>query len=446
MEYYDEIQTLLNAINDPAKPHTEEINELSTYFNRESGKEIYLMFSEWLSFHQRIEYIIFMRLLPFIHTLFDRLKKSSPLISQDYVDLLYSIINSNIYNPEQMHNIEAFLTDPKNDLKDVIAYNIFISLYATTLTKEIADRIFPYFMKLEDNDKIETVVTESIAKKFFTLTIPYQLSFARCAIIYPEKFKYLSLERVSKILIESDSSALQNDGIKILSSVSSPSDPRELFVSIVKTGPFLSTAEAAQSAWNQALALLSNMKDEDRFFSYQAALESPEKSGGQISGGCGLCEASLSAIAHQLEREVSGAKNGGIFRSPMVSTNLLPLILDPSILSSPTGKVEATLTILNFLNLLLMIDRKKHCFRLFESSDMMNNIQKRIDQVKEALKSARKENEKPKEKILEGMKKVNFGQDMSMIDVDAVIKATNISISRVQFAINEIQDVIDGKQ
>ena len=45
MEYYDEIQTLLNAINDPKKPHTDEINDLTTYFNREGGKEIYLMFS-----------------------------------------------------------------------------------------------------------------------------------------------------------------------------------------------------------------------------------------------------------------------------------------------------------------------------------------------------------------------------------------------------------------
>lgn len=409
------------------------------------------MFSEWLSFHQRIEYIIFMRLIPLIHTLFDRLKKSSPLISQDYVDLLYNIINCNIYNPDQMHNIEAFFTDPKNDLKDVVAYNIFISLYVSVFTKELADRIFPFFLKIDDNEEqnknAEQIITQAIAKKFFTLTIPYQLSFARCAVIYPEKFKNLSLERMSKLLLQSNSPALQNDGIKILSSVSSPSDPRELFVSIVRTGPFLSTAEAAQNAWHQALALISNMRDEDRFFSYQAALEIPDKSNGaQFSGGCGLCDASLSAITHQLEREVSNAKNGGIFRSPMISTNLLPLILDPSILSAPTGKVETTLTILNFLNLLLMLDRKKHCFRLFESSDMMSNIQTRIDQVKAALKFAKKENEKPKEKILEGMKKVNFGQDMSTINVDDIIKSTNISINRIQFTINEIQDVIDGKQ
>lgn len=451
MEYYDEIQELLNAINDDKNPHTKEIEELTGYFNRESGKEIYLMFSEWLSFRQSIEYEIFMRLLPLIHILFDHLKKASPLISQDFIELLYNIINFSYYNPDQMHNIELFLTDPKNDLPEVVAYNIFVSLYITNFTKELADRILPYFMK-NDNDKdqngtIETVVTEPIAKKFFSLPVTYKLSFARCAVIYPEKFKCLSLEQLSKLLLNSYTSPLQNDGVKLLSSAGSLSNPREIFVTVVRIGPFLSTAEAAQNAWRKAISLISNLSDEERFFSYQAALENPEKSSNDqfASSSCGLCDASLSAITHQLEREISAAKNGGIFRSPMVSTNLLPLVLDPSVLASPAGKTEVLLTILNFVYLLLLIDKKKHCFRLFESSDMINNLQKRINQVKSALKTAKKENEKPKEKILQNLKKMNLGQDMSMSNVDEIIQTTNIAINRVQFTINEIQNLIDGK-
>ena len=123
----------------------------------------------------------------------------------------------------------------------------------------------------------------------------------------------------------------------------------------------------------------------------------------------------------------------------------MTLVLDPSVLASPAGKTEVLLTILNFVYLLLLIDKKKHCFRLFESSDMINNLQKRINQVKSALKTAKKENEKPKEKILQNLKKMNLGQDMSMSNVDEIIQTTNIAINRVQFTINEIQNLIDGK-
>lgn len=437
MEYYDEIHALLNEINSATDTPTQEINKLTEYFQNESGKEMYLMFSEWLSMNQRLAYDSFKRFLPLICLLFNRLKKSSPLISQDYVDLLYHLITGSHFNPEQMIEIESYLNDPNNDQPEIIPFNIFHSLYIRELPKQIVDRILPFFLKAENNLMTdELVVTEQIAKDFFALPYSYQLSFARCSLIYPSKFKRLSAERLTMLLISRGNSFIQSDGIKLISSISSPSDARSIFVSVLHIAPFLPSSEDSRNAWQQAQALLSKMSEQDRFNSYQAAFENQNSSDS-------LSDPSFAALIHQIERDISSAKNGGIFRSPMVTTNLLPCALDQGIMSSPIGKTEVLLSILNFLYFILTLDSRTHCFRILDSPQMIDQITKRINQVSSAIQTAKKDNTKPKEKLLSDLKKINFGENMGMEDVDKMRSVTELAITRIAFSLNQIRNLID---
>ena len=422
MEYYDEIRELLDKIIDLENPHDEENEKLINLFKNESGKEIYLIFSEWISGKGVIDFDSFYRVIPLIIILLERLKNSSPLISQELIDTIYAI--TSFYSNEQKHLIEEFICS--NKLENVPAFDILMSLFITTFTKELADKILPVFY---GEEPIESDITQTIAKNFSSFPASYKAAFARCALIYPQKFKLLSLQRMAETLIGGNNPNLQSDGIKILSFVNSPSSPRDLFVTLVKTGPYLSTAESAQNAWKQALSILEKLNDNDRFYSYQAALESND-----------LPEASHSAICHQLQREIYKA-NGGIFRSPMIQT-ILPLILEPSILTSPVGKVESTSTILNFLLFLLMSDHKYHCFRIFGTKDIIDNIEKCVRKVQTMIDRSKKDNERPDDVILKESKKVNLTENLTINDIAKIKESTSLSISRIEFILDEINTIL----
>ncbi|OHS96145.1 hypothetical protein TRFO_37678 [Tritrichomonas foetus] len=422
MEYYDDIMEWLNEVADMKQPHESEMKKLTEVLQNESGKETYLMISEWLATKQVLEFNLFMRMIPLFRILFEKLKNASPLISQEYVDLLYHCTVS--FTAEERNEVYNYLIT--NDLDEVPSYKIFISLFSSHVTNKLVDSILPTF--LGDSKTVDSTV----AKHFFELPPAYQISFARCATIYPDIFISLSIERITKYLFESRNPDHQRDGIELVKNISSPSSPRDLFVNILRIGPHLTKIEDAQNSWKIAKNLISNFSENDRFYSYQATLESKD-----------LPEVAHSAICQQLEREISHSKSG-IFRSPMI-VNILPFILDISILSNLIVNLETVLTILNFLQFLLLLDRRIHCFRIFGTKEVMDNIEKCIKSVKSSLTKAIENNEKPKEEKIKGMKIMNVNSQEIDCDFDKITQSNKLSFARIQFVLNEIVDILEGK-
>ncbi|KAH0787198.1 hypothetical protein GPJ56_008912 [Histomonas meleagridis] len=305
-------------------------------------------------------------------------------------------------------------------------YYIYLSLFVPEFPQKNAEIVLNLFLNGS------TEVTKEVAVTFSKYPHSYQLSFSRCALYFPDKFTLLSLERLSLLLMKSGRPHLQNDGIKLSSFITNPTSPRDLFTSIVTSGPYLSTIEAARSSWSTALKILNSMNEENKFHTLRLVLESPETP-----------EATLCVIIQELKRIIHSSKSG-LFRSPMVGNTLLPLIMNPNVTRNPVGKTELLVTSLNFLQYLLIVDKRIHCFALFGNQNQMKNIQKAVDEVKVALKKSKSDNEKPKEKILENMKKVNFGKELTRNDIDKVVESTNLSIARVQFNVELIEEVLNA--
>jgi hypothetical protein len=423
MEYYERVNDLLGVIANPKQPHDQELTELIQLFSTESARELYLILAEWIALRRRFTASLFLTLCPIFHLQIVRLRGSSPLIVRDLIETLYQKLS--LYKPEEIAQIHSFFLS-KEDESVNPAFHLFQALISPELSQSKSEIVLTIFF----GDSPE--VTDDLYHTFWGSPISSQLAFARCAIWSAKRMKRLGLERLSLLLLNSAMPALQRDGVLIAIRIENPSAPKDLFRAIVSRGPFMPTMESARGAWQSACAILDSLNEEDRFHLIREQLESGE-----------LPEAARSALTHRAMQEITRQQQG-IFRSPFAA-NFVPLALESSFVSSPVGKTEAVLTALNFIQFMLLLDRREHCFRLFGNPEIMDKLEDTLEKMGEALKKAGKENEKPKEEILREMKKVHMGKEFAEVDVDVVIQQTELSICRIKFALDSVRSVIDGK-
>jgi len=408
MDYYDEIHDLMNRIK--TFDDEKEILELEKYAMNESSKEIFLIINEWVSIQEKVEFSIFEVLIGFFSIVLNGLKKSNPLITYDCVSVLYRIAKD--FEEKERTSLFNRICNrfPTEESQGLICLKILL-----------ADVIDP---ELESRFEIPQ---DSYSK----LNEAYKLALARCACVNPNKYISIGHERLFHILMESKRNTIRLSGISFAKKIQ-PSCPRDLFKSIVRVGPFLDTLESAQESWNIARGILSGMNDEEKYHCLRLALEDPE-----------ICESARAVITHEIIREMF-KKGSGPFQSPLLP-QLTLLIVPPSYISSPVSKIESVITALNFIRDLLILDRKYHCYRVFGNPSSMQIIHDIIEKMKLSVTKAKKDNNKPKETILKGLKKSNLGEKMTLEDVDQIMKENDKSIVRISYAIGMIEEVIQGQ-
>jgi wobble nucleotide-excising tRNase len=69
-----------------------------------------------------------------------------------------------------------------------------------------------------------------------------------------------------------------------------------------------------------------------------------------------------------------------------------------------------------------------------------------LESLRNSVKQAKRDNQKPREKILKELKKVNYGEQMTLEDIDTVVQGIAAAIARLDFAMLQIQNVLDGKE
>ena len=409
MEYYDEVMELLDLVKNHKEDET-QYKQLENYFLNESGKEMYLMMAEFLTSQTTFSFENFMHLLPIIAILFATLSSANEFITNEYLEYLFHI--SSIFNEEQNQKIYDFLikTDTMKEDKVTQPFSLFLMLTCSDVDEKIAKMI----KKPGDN--------------FGKLPKEIQIAVSRAAIYNTEEMRSYGLERLAELLLKETRTKYQESGVLLVQKITSLSSPIKFFGLIVSCAPFFSTRQISQSAWQFALTILRKMNEEDRFHAIRVTLSDSN-----------IPETGISALISELQREITKNKSG-IFRSPHV-TMLLNLIILPNVISSPAAQIEAFLTIVNFLQFYISIDKKYRCFQCLGTQNQ-KIIMDAIEAAKKGIAKAKKQSKRPKDEILKDMKKSNFGENMTIEDVEKSIKCTETAIKRAEFGLSSLEEVM----
>ena len=421
MEYYDEVNQLLNDIANKKKEHGPAKERLLQIFTEESARELFLVLSEWLSLHPNITFQTFLEICPSISAMLDRLRTASSLIVQDLVEMLYSRLCALQWD-QVVQIYEVFQQGKQED--SPAYYSMFLALISPEFTKENADAFVPEFL----GGAAE--ISKEMHAKFFALPVPYQLAYARATVFYLDIMRGLSLERLALLLMDSPISVLEKAGVELAVMVTNPTSPKDLFHAIITKGPFMPTIEAAQSAWKAAERMLDSYSEELRYHTIRGNLEDPD-----------LPESSRSALTHRLMTEISRSKSG-IFRSPLAG-QLVTLVFAGDYLVSPVGKVESVLVALNFIRFMLLIDRKTYCFQIMGNQQARKMLDDIVEKLDKALKRASADNNRSDEEILKDLKKMNMGRDLELKDVPSLKMGTSNAVARINFVLKEIRDLLN---
>ena len=408
MEYYERILELLALVKD-RKETEAEYGEIKKLFLEESGKEISLIMSEFLVSY-KFSFDGFMHLLPLFSILFSRLATANKYITNEYIEYLFGI--SSNFSEKENEEIYKFL------------------IHTDTMGEGTVPQPFLMYLLLVCSD-----VDEKIAKdvrrpedSFGSLPHVVQIALARSAVFNTDEMKVYGLERLAELLLMEKRAKYQESGVLLAQKITSPSSPIKLFKMIATAAPFLSTMEVAQQAWKLALGFLHKMNDEDRFHAIRLTLEDSS-----------LAETARSALTAELQREISKNK-AGIFRSPHVTT-ILGLIVIPNIISAPVANIECFMTVFNFLQFFISIDKKYRCFQCM-GTPQQKFIMDSIEIAKKGILQSKNNTQKPKEDILKTMKKSNFGENMTLEDVKKSVESSKLSIKRAEFALKSLEDVL----
>ena len=87
MEYHERIIELLEVVTKEGK-HNDEYSELEKYVKEESGKEIYIIFAEFLSSNVGLKFDEFMEILPLLSVLFIKLTRANKFVTNEYIEHL----------------------------------------------------------------------------------------------------------------------------------------------------------------------------------------------------------------------------------------------------------------------------------------------------------------------------------------------------------------------
>jgi hypothetical protein len=423
MEYYDRVKELLDIVGNRKKPHDDALSELTSLFTTESARELYLIVSEWNALRPAVSASLFLELSPIFFLLLDRLRNSSPLISRDLIEALYRRLAH--YSPEDLARIQAFF-QPRAGPESSAAFRLFVSLLLPDLSAASADQLLHDFL----GD--DMALTDTLYHSFWSLPVSSRLALRRCALHFASALRSLGLERIALLLLDSGLPWLERDGVTIGCSVSDPTSPNDLFRAIVSRGPFMPTLEAARAAWAAASRLLDAMNEGERYHIIRAQLERSD-----------LAEATRSALTHRVMAEMRRPEPG-IFRSPLAA-HFLPLAFDQALFTSPTGKVEAAVTALSFVHFVLLVDRSAHCFQVLGNAEVMARIDQLVTDIRRAVVKAARDNRRRPEQILAELRKVNIGKQFAEEDAEVIVAQTEMAITRINFAIGQIQDILDGK-
>ena len=403
MDYYNEIINNLNKLKDENSEN--HLIELKNYFLNESGKEIYLILAEWLSQQQNLSFYIYNKLNPLIYNLFNKLKSSSLLISKDLLSITFNI----------------FLKF--NDSEYQILFN---SIYNENLELNLSIHQIFYLILL--NPEISKIFINDIIilnEKFNDLSLEYKIVYSICATIEQKKFYQFGLERLSKILLNINKDIYQYYGVILISKISNPS--RELFHEIVLKCPYFGSLDNARNSWNISLNILNQMNDQDKFNCLLKSLEDPN-----------LPDSTRSSITTQIMKEMSNSNKNSLFKSPFL-TSLINLILIEDFKINIISKSESLITSLNFIRLLILLDKKFNCYGLNSNINLIIDI---MNSLKKSIKNFKKDNEKPLELILKDLKKSNLTKNMSIEDVKNSIKNNELTINRINHLIEIIEILI----
>lgn len=406
MDFYDEIREKLDVIRDKDESK-DEYDRLYSLFSEESGKEIYLIIAEWFSEQNKLKFESFLRISPLLRLLFDRLVKANKFVMNEFIQFLFSHCVSK--TDEQLAKIYTVFTSPMME-EPTQPYIYFITAISS---------------------KLDPVLTEKLTlpeDKFSDLPEVMKIAISRAASLYPQNFRSFGLDRLCNILITNSRTSLREDGVILCSKITNPENSIKMFNSVLSVVPYLSTAEAAMGGWETCLKILHKMNVEERFHAIRLAFENHN-----------IADTARVSLATELIKQIRNGQ-GTIFRSP----NLIPVvahICDPSILSSPITHVEVVISILTFLVFFLTFEKKYRCFMIL-GTPSENELQKSIELAKKGVAESEKQNNKPKEEILKNMKKSNFGENMTMDDVEKAVKATKISIARIKYSISEVEEIL----
>ena len=409
MEYYERIIELLEVVTKEGK-HNDEYSELEKYVKEESGKEIYLIFAEFLSSNVDLKFDGFMKILPLLSVLFIKLTRANKFVTNEYIEHLYKITSN--YEEEKNQQIFEFLVKSEQFKDATQPFITFLILTASDVPEEIAKMM----KKPEDS--------------FTELPDEIKIAASRAAVYNQEEMKGYSVETMTMFLIGQARVKYQESGIKLAGKLGSSSSPVKLFNSIVEITPYLSSHEAAINAWKIAQAIHRKMGDEDKFHSIRI----------------GLCDSKLAdtaraALIAELQRDINASK-GGILRSPLVG-GIINVIVSGDLVANPCGKIENFLTAINFMQFLVSLDRKFRCFQIMgtEKHEFLRQI---IEKSKKSIAKAKKENNEPMEEIMKKLKKSNFGEKMTEEDVKKGIETSNINIKRAEFALSSLEEILEA--
>ncbi|EAY21940.1 hypothetical protein TVAG_250000 [Trichomonas vaginalis G3] len=407
MDFYDEIRQCFDHILDKTSSK-EEFERITTIFKTESGKELYLIVAEWLSEHDEIGFEAFRQFSILFRLHLDGLRKANKFIMNEYLDVLY--IRCMKYTEEQIVQIYNVFNTPFME-EATQPYLYFMISIAPTIQQEIASQI----------TKPEDIFSD----------LPYcmQISIARAAVFNPQQFRSYGLERLATLLLNNTRTCYKEDGITLCSQIKSPENAIKLFNNAISAAPYLCSAQSAKKGWEICLLMLHNMTTEDRFHSIRISFENKN-----------ITDSARISLTNELIKQIRNGQ-GTIFRSPSV-IQIAALICNPSILSSPVTHSEVVISIFAFLTFIVTLERKYRCFMLL-GCPSEKELRNSIEITKKGINESEKQNNRPKEEILKNMKKSNFGENMTMDDVEKAVKSTQIIIARIKFAISEFESILN---
>lgn len=409
MEHYDTIFALLDSLRDHPSD-TAQLAQLESLIEPGNAREIHLVFQDWISRGKNFTSQVFTTLTPILVKMLAFLNGGNQLILSDFVESLFRAFGE--YTTEEKSAI-SHCWNEVNAPQDLFTYWQLKFMFSPQPDTGALERIEPptiAFSKMSDFQK---------------------LLYSRCSIADHQKFAKISYTDAVMHLIKSKQTNLMREGILQAEKVTS--SKQQLFRAIVCAGPSLESHDEAIESWEVAKRVLRQCNDVDRFNIMTETLQDGE-----------LSDSARTVIVQEIMHEMGQQKNG-IFRSPVLSS-ILFLVLPDFFADNPTTKTEGLVTGLNFLRLLLCLDRKHRCYRVFGTEEGLSNIQGILRKIKAGIQKAEKNNKRPPSKILAEMKKTNFGENFTLEDVQQSIQSSQLSILRVQFAANIIERILQNKE
>lgn len=407
MEYSDDIINMLDSIKE-SDNFEDKLEFLISLLMTESGKEIYLIFAMYFESNSTINFSFYNKIYKLFCILYSRLINANDFLMNEYFDLTLKLTDN--FTDEEMFVLYDKIVNFDVEHRSIY-YFMYVYYFKKENDSELAEKILDYdFSALEEKSKFIDIL------------------IARAASLCKENNNKLKLEELSLLLIKNNRGYLQTDGITLLSRTENVVNLSKTFKEVTFLCPFLHTQENCRNAWVTVQKFYNKLNQDEKFSVIKDILMDPRLNSS-------IHQATVNIILKEMQN-----KDVNVFRSPLLFS-LFYLIVPQCYIKSPVLNTEEVILCLNFIRVMLVLDKKYHIYGIFGTESNRKIVSDVIETIKEGIKETIKSDNRPKDVIMKEMEAVDKDKGHDIKSVEELIFRHNMNINRINFSIKELEAV-----